>query len=146
MLIFIGDVHGEFHELTHKLANHNIRNSTFIQVGDFGVGFMSKENEIHLLGKLNDRLKADRNVMYVIRGNHDDPAYFDGKLVYSNLIFLEDYSVLEIEEKTILLIGGAISVDRTSRTLNKTYWADEGFVLDQKKLRSKIDQITKLDL
>jgi hypothetical protein len=36
MLIFIGDVHGEFHELTHKLANHNIRNSTFIQVGDFG--------------------------------------------------------------------------------------------------------------
>jgi UDP-2,3-diacylglucosamine pyrophosphatase LpxH len=147
MLIFIGDVHGEFYDLTHKLTNHNIRNSTFIQVGDFGVGFKSnKENEIKLLGKLNDRLKADRNVMYVIRGNHDDPAYFDGNVTHSNLIFLKDYSLLEIEGKTILLIGGAISVDRTSRTLNKSYWADEGFVLRDELLRSKINQITKLDI
>ena len=146
MLLFIGDVHGEFYDLTHKLTTHNIHNSTFVQVGDFGVGFMSKENEIDLLGKLNDRLKADRNVMYVIRGNHDDPAYFDGQVTHSNLIFLKDYSILEIEGKTILLIGGAISVDRTSRVLNKTYWDDEAFVLQDEKLKSKISQITKLDI
>jgi UDP-2,3-diacylglucosamine pyrophosphatase LpxH len=146
MLIFIGDVHGEFNELTHKLVNHNIQNSTFIQVGDFGVGFKSKENEIDQLGKLNDRLKADRNVMYVIRGNHDDPAYFDGQVTYSNLIFLKDYSWLEIEDKKILLVGGAISIDRRTRKLNVSYWEKEGFVLNEQKLKSTLSGVDKLDI
>ncbi len=146
MLIFIGDIHGEFDELTHQMSNQNIRNSTFIQVGDFGVGFKKKENEIKQLGKLNDRLRADNNMLYAIRGNHDDPAYFDGHVKYSNLILLEDYSILEIEGKTILLIGGAISVDRTSRILNKNYWANEGFVLNEEVLMSKINQLSKLDI
>jgi UDP-2,3-diacylglucosamine pyrophosphatase LpxH len=147
MLIFIGDVHGEFYDLTHKLANHNIRSSTFIQVGDFGVGFKSnKENEIKQLGKLNDRLKADGNVMYVIRGNHDDPAYFDGQVAYSNLIFLKDYSLLEIEDKKILLAGGAISIDRNSRKLNVNYWENEEFALSESMLKAALKRVKKLDI
>ncbi|MFM7429855.1 MAG: metallophosphoesterase, partial [Flammeovirgaceae bacterium] len=106
MLIFIGDVHGEFYDLIQKLANHDIRNSTLIQVGDFGVGFKSKENEINQLERLNDFLKANKNVMYVIRGNHDDPAYFDGRVTFSNLILLNDYSLLDVEGNKIFLVGG----------------------------------------
>ena len=61
MIIFIGDVHGEFNELSNKLANTNVKNSTFIQVGDFGLGFMKMKNEISQLNILNNRLKDANN-------------------------------------------------------------------------------------
>ena len=148
MLIFIGYVHGEFNELTHQLANNNISNSTFIQVGDFGVGFKRKENENRQLDQLNNRLKADGNVMYVIRGNHDDPAYFNGlgQFAYSNLIFLRDYSLLEVEGKKILLVGGAISIDRSSRVLNNSYWKEEVFVFNESLLEKAIGKCDHLDI
>lgn len=146
MLIFIGDVHGEFNELISRLANHNICNSTFIQVGDFGVGFKSKETETRELNRINDRLKADRCTMYVIRGNHDDPSYFSGEGLYSNLIFLNDYSLLQVEGKKILLIGGAISIDRRIRELNVNYWEEEGFVYNEQRLRSVLSGVDNLDI
>jgi UDP-2,3-diacylglucosamine pyrophosphatase LpxH len=146
MLIFIGDVHGELGELTNKLGKYNINNSTFIQVGDFGVGFKNKENETTELIELNDCLKTNGNLMYVIRGNHDNPAYFDGNFSYSNLIFLKDYSLLEIDGRKILLVGGAISIDRSIRKLNVNYWDKEAFIFRELKLKSALSGIDKLDI
>lgn len=146
MLIFIGDVHGEFKELEHRLNVRKIRDSVFVQVGDFGVGFYHKESEINHLNNLNECLKQSGNTMYVIRGNHDDPAYFDGKVAYSNLVFLRDYSVLELKGYTLLLIGGAISIDRAIRIQGRDYWKDEEFVFDTDRLEAALKEIKNVDI
>ena len=146
MIIFIGDVHGEFKELSNKLANTNVKNSTFIQVGDFGLGFKRKENEAAELNTLNKRLKDLNNEMYVIRGNHDDPSYFTSNRSYSNILFLEDYTLLKVEGKNILLVGGAISIDRSWRVLNNSYWLEEVFVYDKIKLENALRNFDRVDI
>jgi UDP-2,3-diacylglucosamine pyrophosphatase LpxH len=146
MIVFIGDVHGEFTNLAQKLVSLEVRNSSFIQVGDFGVGFKTKEKEAAQLQELNEELKKGDNVMYAIRGNHDDPAYFKRNSGYSNLFFLKDYSLLELEGKIFLLAGGGISIDRSSRVLNNSYWKEELFVFKESLLDRAIEKHTQIDI
>lgn len=148
MLIFSGDWHGEYDKAYRKMKELDLRDCTIVQVGDFGVGFERPKKDLRLLQRLNDML-AHRNVLlYAIRGNHDDPKYFDGSINMSNLKLLPDYSVIEAYSKKILCIGGAASVDRKpnpeeknaygkpwkGRRVGYNYWENETFVLDQTKL------------
>lgn len=147
MLYFIGDVHGELERLAHKLAVKNIRDSQLVQVGDFGFGlFGSKEKEYLSLKTLNKTLKAGNNLLYVIRGNHDDPSYFEKWQKIGNIRVVPDYSVLELNGYSVLLVGGAISIDRTSRMLGKSYWNEEEFVFDQQRLESVLKDVEKIDI
>jgi hypothetical protein len=146
MLIFIGDVHGEFKDLATKLVRSNVRESSFIQVGDFGVGFRKKEVESNELDVLNSVLIAGNNHLCVIRGNHDNPKYFRTSSGYSNITFFEDYTVFEIEGQTILLAGGAISIDRMVRILDVSYWRGEAFRYDEPLLKRRVNGVNKIDI
>jgi len=117
MLVFVGDIHGEFVELIEKLAGTGIEKSSLIQVGDFGLGFKSQKTEGAELENINTMLAASENTLYVIRGNHDNPNYFNHASNYSNIQFLSDYSLLTIEGLTILLVGGAIFLSSQSLRL-----------------------------
>lgn len=129
-MIFIGDIHGNFKKLFSLINNSEIKNDTFIQIGDFGVGFRPIEDEYLLLSFINEMLIEDGNDMYVIRGNHDNPSYFtEDKFGFSNIKFLPDFHVLEINGKTILTVGGALSIDRIQRKEGVNYWKDEEFPL-----------------
>jgi UDP-2,3-diacylglucosamine pyrophosphatase LpxH len=146
MLIFIGDVHSEFYELAHRLTVRKIRDSVLVQVGDFGVGFYEKQVEKENLAILNKTLEASNNLLYVIRGNHDDPAYFKKGQRIGNIQFVPDYSTLELEGYTVFLAGGAISIDRTSRIEGKNYWKEEEFVLDAEWLETSLKEVKKIDI
>ena len=62
------------------------------------------------------RMNDANNWIVFIRGNHDTPAYFDGKsFKYKRFIAIPDYSVINAGNHSILCVGGAISVDRTYR-------------------------------
>ena len=85
--------------------------------------------------------------MVAIRGNHDDPDFFKGNHIYSNLQLVEDYTMMEIYDKKYLFVGGAISIDRKMRlhdmqnaaaygSKKESYWFDEVFVLDEEKLKN----------
>lgn len=125
-MIFIGDIHGNFKKLFSLINNSEVKNDTFIQIGDFGVGFRPIEDEYLLLSFINEMLIEDGNDMYVIRGNHDNPSYFtEDKFGFSNIKFLPDFHVLEINGKTILTVGGALSIDRIQRREGVDYWKDE---------------------
>lgn len=137
-MYFIGDTHGDFVGLLAKIKWLNIKNSNLIQVGDFGLGFRSLNDDMTLIKKINNFLLKSSNHLYVIRGNHDDPSFFDGSIKRSNIHLLPDYSVISLEERTILLVGGAISIDRKIRRLGIDFWNEEPFVLDQIKLDSII--------
>ena len=112
------------------------KDTTIIQVGDFGAGFRSREKMTEEMTEINKRLAKNNNKLLVIRGNHDDPAYFDGNYNFTNIEFLPDYTVRNIEGKNYLFVGGAISIDRCQRTAGVDYWLDERFVLDIDKLNS----------
>lgn len=140
-LLFLGDIHGQYHIISNKLKLYDITDANIIQVGDFGIGFMTFEKEKNLLEKVNSDLKLRNVSLYAIRGNHDYKPYFDSDpFGFSNIKLLKDYSVLNISNKKILFIGGAISIDRIHRITknhnnqNKCWWGDESFELEEDKL------------
>lgn len=131
-IVLVGDIHGEFATLRFKLKAKGVCNAHIIQVGDFGMGFNKPGYYEHHLGLFNNSLAEDNNHLYAIRGNHDDPAYFkstNNPFNLTNITLLADYTELTLLDKRMLFVGGALSVDRRTRVLNKSYWADEGFVL-----------------
>jgi len=169
-LTFVGDVHGQWSTLAHKASvQYQLENYVIIQLGDFGIGFHSEEHNKVELKKLNSKLKKKKNHLVVVRGNHDDPKYFDGvySKSYSNIHLVSDYTVIEIFytrelpqddnslyfappiftiSKNILCIGGGLSVDRTERWRwerekpgRKYYWEGEMPIYNE----SKIDEINK---
>lgn len=148
MLIFSGDWHGDFQKVTKEIKKLDLRDCTIFQVGDFGIGFNRKEKEIRVLEAFNQTLRARNIKIYAIRGNHDDPSYFNND-VYGNITLLKDYSVITEDSINILCVGGAISCDRKpnpdirdingkphkGRKEGSNYWKDEVFVLDTSKLK-----------
>jgi UDP-2,3-diacylglucosamine pyrophosphatase LpxH len=144
-ICFVGDVHGEWATLGYKATEqYQLSNYLIVQLGDFGIGFHSEEYNKTELKKLNTKLKK-RNVQLVaLRGNHDDPKYFDGiySKPYSNIHLIPDYTIINVTGETnILCVGGGLSIDRTERWKwderkpeKKTYWEDELPIYDELKL------------
>lgn len=146
MILMLGDIHENFAHVKYTV-NKGLSNCSIIQVGDFGIGYTTEYNSNKLLDDLNNFLNQHNIIMYVIRGNHDDPFYFKGKHIFSNLKLLPDYTQLEVDGYNILFVGGAVSVDRKISLAKmqlaaslgidkKLYWFDESFVLDEDKLKS----------
>jgi len=140
MIIYIGDIHRNFFQLKEEIIGNKLKKCFLISTGDFGIGF----NDIidnDDLNTLNSFLSSRDITMYVVRGNHDNPNYFNNNYHYSNLFLLKDYSVVNISGINHLFLGGAISVDRYIRKQhnlkninNLCYWPDELFNLKSNKL------------
>jgi UDP-2,3-diacylglucosamine pyrophosphatase LpxH len=145
-MYFIGDIHGNFNGLIKILEKLGLKNENLIQVGDFGIGFRSERDDLLFMERINAILLKGNNRLFVIRGNHDDPRFFDGSIKLSNFTLLPDYTVLILEGKTLLLVGGAISIDRTDRRLDLNYWKDEVFILDEEKLNSILSSNQDIDI
>jgi UDP-2,3-diacylglucosamine pyrophosphatase LpxH len=129
-LYAVGDIHGNFTNFEKLMGN--AKNSDYILVGDVGLGFHSKEYYTKWFSEWNDRLKKDGNIVYLMRGNHDDPSFWkEKKIDFSNIRLVQDYEVLRLKNKNILCVGGALSVDRKHRVEGLTYWKDEEFVYDE---------------
>lgn len=153
MIIFLGDIHGNFNYITGEIQRKKITDCTIIQVGDFGIGFTTPENDRKILEAFNLFLKEHNIVMYAIRGNHDNPKFFQGDYILDNLKLIPDYTVLELEEHKILCVGGAVSVDRVPRlsemqkaarygSKKEHYWFDENFVF----VVDKVKDLTGVDI
>jgi predicted phosphodiesterase len=141
-MFILGDIHGNFNNLI-RLIDKIGNTSPIIQVGDFGIT-NNHGNMKEILNRLNNKLGEVGNKMYVIRGNHDNPIYWNGDWLLDNIELLPDYSVREIEGKTVLFVGGALSIDRIPRLMDggNYYWLDEEFVFDKKK----IDELIGIDV
>jgi hypothetical protein len=140
-LIFLGDHHGAWVTIFDVIRYKNISDCNIISVGDLGVGFKySYEHEYKQAENLNKLFKEKNINFYGIRGNHDDPSFFKGtdRIVLDNFELIEDYTVTGYNDKTIQFIGGAISVDRTGRTLGTSYWEDEGVIFNKEACK-KVD-------
>lgn len=136
-IVAVGDVHGKFGELGYRIRElYKITDSIIVLCGDIGMGFHKYNYYVDEFKKLNNIAKKNNNLIFGVRGNHDDPEYFNGTFGFSNIFLVTDYTVLETKENKILFVGGGISIDRIYRTLNKSYWENEFPVYDEEKLKS----------
>ena len=117
------------------------------------MGFEKFNHWLPIFTKINKDLVKGRNNLYCFRGNHDDPAYFNGENaskmndIFSNITFLSDYSVLEHKDRKMIVIGGGISIDRLRRyTMKDTYWPSEviTFTDEQKEFVKSLSGITTI--
>lgn len=117
----LGDLHGDIDALKREIKNRVLSKCNLIIAGDIGLGFLPRNVHLIEYRELNNFLKKSDLYLYVFRGNHDDPSYFnreiqeDDEFLMSNIKVLPDYSVLTLRDKNILVVGGAISIDRLFR-------------------------------
>jgi predicted phosphohydrolase len=133
----LGDIHGEWSVILHNIKKKDFdmnerKNICYIQVGDFGIGYNDAKVELKKLLILNEELANHESDLFIIRGNHDDPEWFDAnkKMEYknqlTNIFFVPDYTVLNIDLDNILFVGGAVSIDRNyNKMYGGKYWEDE---------------------
>lgn len=123
-LSFMGDVHGNYHRI--YAWQSVVDNSHMVQVGDFGAGYRGNHRKI---SDLNHRLAKSNNRLYVVRGNHDDPACFNAedRPRFSNIEFLPDNSIITLCGMKLLCIGGAVSIDRIDPKYGNVAWDGEEF-------------------
>ena len=124
---FVGDTHGEWNQIFDVVDRYELYNIRLIHVGDIGIGFGSVGEEIHIeqFESLNGSFKSRGIEFLGIRGNHDNPKYFDGSVSLNHFRLLSDYHTEEINGEKFLFIGGAISIDRSFRTEGICYWKEE---------------------
>jgi hypothetical protein len=100
-------------------------------VGDFGL--YSDRDGVKFLRAVDKQLKLYGMRIFVTEGNHENykfinsfPVEEDGmKHIKDNIFLLPRGFRWEIDGKTFVSLGGAASIDFTSRTVDKTWWKDE---------------------
>lgn len=138
-VILSGDIHGDFKTLVYKLCvSWKCTDTLLIVAGDCGFGFEKPSYYESIYNQVAGRLRKANNWVVFIRGNHDDPAYFsEEKVNYKRWRCVPDYSIIQACGHIILVVGGAVSVDRKVRmkeneqlirlghTQTASWWQDE---------------------
>ncbi len=76
-----GDIHGEFRTLLYEIKRKKISNAIVLIAGDCGIGFEKREYYEQLYQKLSKTLQKLNCQLLLMRGNHDDPEYFEQRLI-----------------------------------------------------------------
>lgn len=139
-IVFCGDIHGEFNEIIYKICvRYSIRDSVIVFAGDCGFGFYKENYYRNIYNRVKKKLEDSNNWLVFIRGNHDDPLYYqEEKISYERFRCVPDYSIVSACGHNILCVGGATSIDREWRinVLKEGYWSGEAPVYDEESLLS----------
>ena len=153
-VVVSGDIHGDFRELVYKVCGcEGMHDTLVIVAGDCGFGFHKSGYYEDIYQKCSKRLAKANNWIVFVRGNHDNPAYFDGQQVnHKRWKAVPDYSVIKACGHTILCVGGAITMERTWREASPyhhfhptdpfqpdLYWPAEEPVYEQARLDAITD-------
>jgi len=131
ILVGLGDTHNlNILPIMQAGLPDNISNLVIIAAGDCAEGFHHSLKERSVLRKLYTHLRNINSYLIVCRGNHSNPGFFHenhwaNTEFNDRIYFAPDYSTFIVNEKSIQLIGGGISIDRSERILGRSYWLDE---------------------
>ena len=135
-----------FEPTKRKAIDSTYNDSVIIVSGNCGIGSKSDKYYNEVFGKLNEALKANNCFLLFVRGNNDDPSYFENeKINMENVKTIPDYSVVILKTFNCLCIGGSISLDKEWKLSQKEqfgktlYWEDEKPILNEELL----DEILK---
>ena len=143
---------------SHNMGKMRINDCVIIVAGDCGFGFSKEEYYHQIFNKYIPVLEQNNIYIYFVRGNHDDPVYFEeGKINFERIKTIPDYSIIQLANKNILCVGGATSIDRVWRkqreeVINKykthkkkLYWEKELPFYSEEKLKEINDNGIKID-
>lgn len=125
-LYVMGDNHGKLLVLSNALAGSRIKEgSDVILLGDNGLimddittDYIWKNDYAEI-----NKLAKEKDVrIFLLRGNHDNPASYKHELSYSNVILLEDLDTATWRDKKAIFIPGAVSIDRCLRKMRGWNW------------------------
>lgn len=148
-VVICGDIHGKFEKLVYQICvRYKMRDTLIIVAGDCGFGFKYLAYDIDFYySKSMDRLMDANNYIAFVRGNHDDPWFFDGEHVgYEHFRAVPDYSLLTACGHHILCVGGAVSIDRDQRTAGKDWWEGEKPVFMPERLSAIHNEGYRIDV
>lgn len=151
-VVVSGDIHGDFHTLVYKMCiQYQMTDTLLIVAGDCGFGFDMPGYYEQVYSKDAGRLRKANNWIAFVRGNHDNPAYFnEQRIANKRWKTIPDYSVITACGHNILCVGGGISIDRdrrkkeqARRALTSTgyYWEDEAPVFSKEDIDEIPEQI-----
>lgn len=156
-IVVSGDIHGDFTSLVYKCCvEYGMTDTLIIVAGDCGFGFESPIYYEDVYKKCRNKLSKANNWIVFVRGNHDNPAYFNLQHIkHARWMTIPDYSVIKACGHTILCVGGATSIDRALRMASKRYklpskdnplmptlyWHNEQPVFDQERLKQTLGKI-----
>ena len=159
-LVVSGDIHGDFTKLVYKCCvQYSMTDTVIIVAGDCGFGFEMSGYYENIYKRCRERLSKANNYLLFVRGNHDNPAYFNLQPIkHQRWMTLPDYSVVKTCGHTILCVRGATSIDRTCRMNSphfhfqkpdapfapNVYWPNESPFYDQSKLDA-INEVCAID-
>lgn len=143
-----GDIHGDFAGQVFKLCiQYNLRDTLLVVAGDCGFGFELPGYYEQIYNSVAKRLRKANNWIVFVRGNHDNPAYFnEERVAYKRWRCVPDYSVIQACGHNILCVGGAVSIDRQRRIEDNArrqerghkrtacWWPDEAPVYDEEAI------------
>ncbi len=136
--LILGDIHGDWFAADNVICAATKRHKDIthiIQVGDFGFGFPKT---------IPWKPKTSLPIHW-IRGNHDNIELLnsEGCNWASNLIYQPDNSLLTIEGRNLLFMGGATSIDKAYRTPGLSWWPDE--IVNSAAIRAAIERPERID-
>ena len=133
MIYITGDKHANFEEvLNFCYVNKTSLDDTLIVLGDAGINYYANENDYILKNSLlqypitffcihgNHEERPENIKTYKKKKFHDGIVYYEED--YPNILFAKDGEIYNINGKSILVIGGAYSVDKEYRLLKGWSW------------------------
>ncbi len=144
MIYITGDTHGDFFRLNHLNAT---KDDMIIILGDVGINYYLNERD----EKLKKFIKSYNIKLFCIQGNHEErpenihsykeKEMFGGKVFiedeYPYIIFAKNGECYDIDNKKVLVIGGAYSVDKDYRLVNGYQWFKDEQLKDSEKIKIK---------
>jgi predicted phosphodiesterase len=122
MILLLGDIHGNAGILKQAIEVSKESNAkAIIQLGDFGL-FTDNEQWFR------ENVKDAHIPIYFIDGNHDDCRRWieldEVTRIWDDreLFYIPRGTVMELDGRTIAVMGGAASIDKKMRLENNMHW------------------------
>lgn len=159
MIYITGDKHADFKDVFFFCyTNETTVNDILIVLGDAGINYFSNEKDY----VLKDSLKEYPITFFCIHGNHEErpeniktykTKMFHKGLVYyeedyPNILFAKDGEIYEFDNKKVLVIGGAYSVDKYFRLERGYNWyeSEQPNETTKEKILKSVDEMKTVDI
>ncbi len=159
MTYITGDKHGDYTEVYSFCEKYKTtKKDTLIVLGDAGINYYLNKKDI----PLKETLQKTNITFFCIHGNHEErpeniqtykTKIFNEGIVYyeeeyPNILFAKDGEIYNFNNKKVLVIGGAYSVDKFYRLAMHYNWFESEQPSNQtkEKVLNIIDKIKHIDV
>lgn len=159
MIYITGDKHADFKEVFYFCySNKTSLNDILIILGDSGINYYANEKDCYLKNSLlqypitlfcihgNHEERPENIKSYKTKRFHDGIVYYEEE--YPNILFAKDGEIYRFNDKKVLVIGGAYSVDKYFRLERGYNWYESEQPNEKTKARilELADKIKRVDI